>query len=254
MKKIGIECEEGTMMKKKITNTITRINFKKQKMEIKIDQILKHFNQFNIILTIPHNVCTDGTSLSNLSFDQSENQQKLVPHLCDFIAAYAARCLIHNIINPKVFFGNINRTKCDLNRKHSRRPMCGPLFRDKLTRHIKNKDKKNKEKTFVLDVHSFPDSWAKWSKGLDCYLLDDVSGFTSYSKNFVGFLKNKGFNVSIQRGKGFQNDIMYEMRYMHGIRCFLIEFNEMLFKNKKRLQFLCKTIASWLNSGSWNGK
>lgn len=198
-----------------------------------------------VVLTVPHNTCIDNSKLSKLTFDESFEKSKKIVHMCDFIAASAAKLIkkFLGLLNTTVFIGKVYRDRCercDLNRFNRKTG-----FRPKLTKYLKKN--RAKKKLFVLDVHSFPPNMERRKmeklKDLDCFVLDDSNPIKNYSTEFVKFMiKNK---VKTKVIKGSNNDIMDESREL-GIPSFLLEFNEKLFKDENRLIFICKKVAEWL--------
>jgi len=208
------------------------------KHRVSFHKIYKDY-KLKVIITVPHNICKDGTNLFDLTFKESLEKKKNLVHECDFMASQAAK-LIAKFVgkeNTEIFFATVSRKecqKCDLNRKNRK---LG--FRPKLRKYVF--EKIFTERLFVLDVHSYPPTYKK-TRDLDCYLLDDDYPFKKYSIKFVEFMKKSGVKIKILRGKN--NDIMDEMREF-GIPCFLIEVNERL--NKKELTEICELISKWLN-------
>jgi succinylglutamate desuccinylase len=182
------------------------------------------------VITVPHFVCPKTI------------QGVKKKHPCDSAAETGALLLEKYFgkkkIVTKVFLGDIERKKCDLNRAEESQRLCSSTFRSRVTNYVKS------SKVFVFDVHSYPTN-KKWSNRLDFYLLDETPPpFCEYSRSCVKYMQSKKVSCTVLQGKPTVNDIMFQMRKL-GKPCFLVEFNEALLQKEKRFEYVCKTMVDW---------
>ncbi len=150
-----------------------------------------------IILTIPHMINTKG-------------QRCEVRDVCDSMAQKAALVFVEALkstaIPHSVIEGDVNRLRKDLNRKESRNVTA---FRRSLRSEIS-------ERTFVLDVHSFPADflWDAKKENIGILLID-YPGHAHLLEHFM--------QLSVLTG--VQNDIQDEVHEQKGGSA-LIEVNE----------------------------
>ena len=103
-------------------------------------------------------------------------------HNCD-TAAPTAAILLHDELNvhAKLFMGNVNRKKCDLNRPACRKQ---PIRRE--IDHWVAKQLKRKKYVWVLDVHSYPPVGRY--RRYDMYILYISGSTASYSMSrYISF-------------------------------------------------------------------
>ncbi len=184
-----------------------------------------------VVLTAPHAYCTN-----------SREEEKY--HLCDKAAEHATDLLEKHLVfrgfMVKKFISKTHREKGnDMNRVETR----DTKFRLEITDYIKSH--KNRI-VMLLDVHSYP-GYLQYYGNFDVYLLDDTRfGTHSFSSTVLfKFLSDSGFKTEIFQG--IHNDIQDEA-ISEGIESTLIEFNEDLLLNPKRMDSIAKTISNAINS------
>ena len=164
-----------------------------------------HDQMLRIVITVPHATCPN----------------KKLYHRCDHLAPRAARKIFdafpptQNSIR-RIFLGTVPRTECALHRRRCREHPWRQEIRKVVTQ--------NPEKTWVLDVHSYPPEDEAFGP-YDIVLLDDPPFDSALTQALSGALTRQGLTVG--RLTGSVNDIMQEAREL-GARSILIEFNENL--------------------------
>ena len=206
-----------------------------------------------VVLTVPHAVCPEDAPRA--------------AHLCDFLAPRAAQCVFERsraledvavrALAPLVPT-HTPRTVCDLNRRR-----CWPEsdgdggsarahpFRERVREVVRERGDRV---ALVLDVHSYPPRVPDWGDYTLVVLDEDVRvggggrwdrpPWSSYAVDFTRFM-NRDAGVRTALRAGHDNDIMREMRTQLGRRALLLEFNEALASNERRLNNVCGAIALW---------
>ncbi len=187
----------------------------------------------SVIMTVPHATCPvrggEGQPLA---------------HPCDTIAVRAAQSIYDS--QRGVFFyatvvaASTPRATCDLNRVACRNHPWRAHVRRVIVESL-SADFGRKPTVFVLDVHSFPPDAEGWS-AYEVVLLDDDPTPTAYTESLGRHLKRAGVAVAIGRGR--DNDIQDEARAA-GHKSVLVEFNERLGRDARRLTFIASQIAQW---------
>jgi len=173
-----------------------------------------------ILLSVPHNKCNRVHSE--------------LAHSCDFIAEetadYLADLLIDEEIPFVLLYGDINRTKMDLNRRRSRKTQ----FRKDLRKELK------KDPYCLLDVHSFPQGDEDF-KDADIAIGTDNDKLEQYLKDLVYYLAGRGINALVIGN--LEADIVKEAKSLH-VNSYLLEFNEGLDDEHK--DFICQEIITYI--------
>ncbi len=177
-----------------------------------------------IFLTVPHATCPQS-NLYNTEFI----------HPCDKLALKSAKILKKiGGDDVQIFEGDIPRTTQDLNRERSRTTS----YRKNLTESMKEQ-----MPSYVLDIHSYPDSKTiSFPKGSEIILLDN-NAFEAeyYSMKLLNSLEADGIIAKLRKGAK-TNDIQKEARNLK-LRSILIEFNESL--SEERLKYIARSIVDW---------
>jgi hypothetical protein len=153
-----------------------------------------------IIVTVPHNVCRPGVDVDHngdiIEGEVGEMVDKALgsyPHI--------------------IFYGDVNRNDCDLNRAESR---FNTQFRRLLRQELK------KYPALLLDIHSFSKDSEKY-KGSDVALGTDRWAIEKYNKEMADCLYSDGFRTFVVNN--LEGDIIKEAKE-YGVPAYLFEFNE----------------------------
>jgi hypothetical protein len=179
-----------------------------------------------ILITSPHGLCPPSSNV--------------VHRQCDLLATKAAElCSRYNgqWIRPDVY-----RTKADLNRD-----IRYGISRshDEYMETIK-RFHNEKQRYFVLDVHSFPNNSNAWNLSRDDpeMVILELDGNASESQAVAMQLKSKDIDVVVLAGSLDNAILRNALSYEEGMGL-LVEFNEALEYN--RLLLCVQTLMQWIN-------
>jgi len=168
------------------------------------------------VITVPHATCID-------------TPHHRIMHTCDYIASAVANDLANNLMcgKSKVFYGDINRSVVDLNRRESR----NTEFRKIVRKHFK-------DEVIVVDIHSYP----PYSFNYGDYDIALISSNEKIKKTLKSELERNGYKVGTFEPSNI-DDILTEASE-HGITdSVLIEVNE---KYKGDTNKIAKILAKSL--------
>lgn len=196
----------------------------------------------NILVSSPHAMCLPGKK-----------------RMCDIAASAAARAFFNAVeaagMKCTYIEGNELRHNHDLNRKPSR----STLFRKALTSMMKEaKDRvpcvQCPAGLILVDVHSFPNYWMEEAGDINFFkpgevppeiviLQGPMDGFggLSLTSTLYDSLREHSVRVKVVRGITV-NDIMNEASDSM-ISAVLLEFNEGLLEEPRRLAFICSIVS-----------
>jgi hypothetical protein len=191
--------------------------------------LLKKKDDLFVILTVPHFKCQFPLG--------QKTKLNYIDHNCDTFSGICAikisRLLFNLNIKNKLFFGDINRRECDLNREESK----FTDFHKRLDNEIKKRQSQF-SKLIVLDIHS-----GNFKEDIRLLILKQKN-FCENGLRLLNLIHNYT-NARIYLG-GKANYICEKLSN-ENIPCLLLEFNESYNYSQLIFQQIGKAIKEYKN-------